>query len=85
MAVDDHGGGVADEADIDSGSVEVDRGRVVVGGDHGDAFALAVFLPEVSESDSLVRVLGLWAAVDGAFRDVAQTSEAGEKGFGGGS
>ena len=72
MAVDDHGGGVDDEADVDAGVVEVDPGRVVEGRDHRDWFAPAVLLPQVRQGHPLVRVLGLRPPVHGVFRHVAQ-------------
>lgn len=81
VAVDHHGGRVADEADVDAGHVEVDGGGVVVGGDDGDGLAPAVLLAEVGEGDALGRGLGLGAAVDGVLGDVAHAAE--EDGGGG--
>lgn len=47
MAMDNHGGGVADEADIDAGGVDVDGRGVVVCGDHGDRLPVLVLSPEM--------------------------------------
>lgn len=44
VAVNDHGGRVSDEADIDGGHVEVDSGRVIVGSNHCDGLGVSVFL-----------------------------------------
>lgn len=70
-----HGGRVADQANVDAGGVQVDRRRVVVGGDHGDGLALLVLLLQVGHRHSLVWALRLWAAVDGVFRHVAHATE----------
>lgn len=77
MAVDDHGSGVTHEANIDAGQVEMDRRRVVVGGDHGEGLAPPVLLPQVVQCHSLVRVLRLRSAVYSVFRQVAQPFEVG--------
>ena len=71
VAVDYHGSGVTDEANIDAGQVEMDRRRVVVGGDHGDGLAPPVLLPQLGQRHSLVRVLRLRSAIYGVFRHVA--------------
>ena len=77
VAVDDHGSGVTHEANIDAGQVEMDRRRVVVGGDHGEGLAPPVLLPQVVQCHSLVRVLRLRSAVYSVFRQVAQPFEVG--------
>ena len=53
MAVDHHRRGVADETDVDAGGVEVHRGGVVVGGDHGDGLGGAVLLAQLAQRDAL--------------------------------
>ena len=45
--MDDHGGGISNETDVDSGGVEVDGGGIIVGGDHGYWLSITVLLPEV--------------------------------------
>lgn len=85
VAVDDHGGGVSDEADVDADHVEVDSGGVVVGGDDGDGIAPAVLLPEAGQSHSLVGALGLGTAVHGVLRDVAHAAEEQGRAASGGS
>lgn len=77
VAVNDHGSGVADQANVDAGGVQMHRGGVVVGRDHGYGLAPPVLLADVSERDALARVLWLRAAVDGVFRDVAEPAENG--------
>lgn len=75
VAVYDHSGGVADEADVDAGHVEVHRGGIIVGGDDGNGLAPSVLLPEGGQSHSLVGALGLGTAVDRALRYVAHAAE----------
>lgn len=74
MAVDDHGGGVADEEHVDARRVDVGGGGVVVGGDDGDGLAAAVLLAEMGERDPATRGLGLRPAVHRALRHVAHQS-----------
>lgn len=57
MAVDHHRRRVADETDVDAGGVEVHRGGVVVGGDHGDGLGGAVLLAQLAQRDALGRAL----------------------------
>ena len=74
MAVDDHGGGVPHETDVDARGVDVDRRGVVVGGDDGDGLPAAV-LPAEGGHRHAPRRRGLLRArppVDGRFRQVAQ-------------
>lgn len=77
VAVDDHGGGVAHQADVDAGGVQMHRRGVVVRRHHGYGLTPPVLLTELRESDALVRVLRLRAAVDGVLRDIAQAPENG--------
>ena len=77
VAVNDHGSGVADQANVDASGVQMHRRGVVVGRDHGYRLAPPVLLPDVSERDALARVLWHRAAVDGVFRDVAEPAENG--------
>lgn len=74
VAVDDHGGGVPDEADVDAGGVDVDRRGVVVGGDDGDGLPAAVLPTECGHRHAPRRrgLLRAWAPVDGGLRHVAQ-------------
>jgi len=74
VAVDDHGGGVPDEADVDARGVDVDRGGVVVGGDDGDGLPSAVLAAEGGHRHAprRRRLLRAWAPVDGGLRHVAQ-------------
>jgi hypothetical protein len=74
VAVDDHGGGVPHEADVDARGVDVDRRGVVVGGDDGDGLPAAV-LPAEGGHRHAPRRRGLLRArppIDGRFRQVAQ-------------
>lgn len=71
--MDDHGNGVTNESHVDAGSVDLDSGRVVVSGDHGDGLIGEVLLAEGAEGDALVRALGFGTAIDGALSgDVAE-------------
>jgi hypothetical protein len=72
VAVDDHGGGVSDEADVDPGGVNVDGGGVVVGGDDGDGLPAAVLAAERGERHAARRLLRARPPVDGGLRHVAQ-------------
>lgn len=72
VAVDDHGGGVADEADVDPGGVDVDGGGVVVGGDDGDGLPAAVLAAERGHRDAARRLLRARPPVDGGLRHVAE-------------
>lgn len=81
VAVDDHGGGVAHQADVDSGGVQMHRRGVVVRRHHGYGLAPLVLLAELRERDALARVLRLRSAVDGVFRDIAQAPENGLRGI----
>lgn len=71
MAMNDHGRGVADEANVYASVIEMDSRRVVVCSDHCDWLSLAVFLPQMSQGYSLVRVLRFWPSVDGVLWDIA--------------
>lgn len=77
MAVNNHGSRISDQANVNSGHVQVHRRRIIVRRHHGYGLALLVLLPEVREGHALVWVLGLWAAVDSVFRDIAHTPEKG--------
>lgn len=83
VAVDDHGGGVAHQADVDASGVQMHRRRVVVGRHHGYGLAPPVLLADVGERDALARALRLRPAVDGVFRDVAQPPGNGNREIGG--
>jgi hypothetical protein len=72
VAVDDHGGGVSDEADVDPCGVDVDGGGVVVGGDDGDGLPAAVLAAERGERHAARRLLRARPPVDGGLRHVAQ-------------
>lgn len=50
----------------------MDGGGIIVGGDHGDGIASPVLLPEMVDSDAVLRSLRLRATVDGALRHVAE-------------
>lgn len=75
MAVDHHGGGVANETDVDGGGVEVDGGRVIVGSDHGDRLGWSVLLAQMPERDSLVRGLRRGTRIDGVLGNVAEAPQ----------
>lgn len=74
VAVDDHGGGVPHEADVDAGGVDVDRRGVVVGGDDGDGLPAAVLPAEGGQRHAPRRreLLRARAPVDGGLRHVAE-------------
>lgn len=74
VAVDDHGGGVADEADVDPRGVDVDGGGVVVGGHDRDGLPAAVLTAEGRHRHSPCRrrLLRPRAPIDGRLRHVAQ-------------
>jgi hypothetical protein len=80
VPVRDHRGGVADEDEVDPRGVHVDRGRVVVRGDHGEGLPAAVLPAERRQRHAprrrrrlLLRPGRAAAPVDGGrLRSVAQ-------------
>ena len=80
VAVNDHGSGVSNKADIDASGVEVDRRRVIIGSDDRDGLTVPIFLLQLVKGHSMVGRLRLWAAIDGVLRDVAHATNHGGSG-----